>query len=85
MNLAWKWMKMNKMSSEKSLDFRSIKAAASTVHDLLVERTKKVEKRILEKSKRRQNLVERINTEGQKERPVQKIDYFSILKNSDGM
>ena len=37
------------------------------------------------KNKKRQNLVKKINIEGRKERPVQKIDYFSILKNSDGM
>ena len=76
---------MNRMSLEKNLDFRSIKVAVNTAHDLLVEKTKKVEKRIHEKSKKRQNLVEKINIEGQNERPVQKIDYFSILKNSDGM
>ena len=85
MNLVLIWTKMNRMSLEKNLDFRSIKVAVNTAHDLLVEKTKKVEKRIHEKSKKRQNLVEKINIEGQNERPVQKIDYFSILKNSDGM
>ena len=61
------------------------KKAANTVHDLSVEKIKKVEKRTPEKNKKRQNLVEKINIEGRKERPVQKTDYFSILKNSDGM
>ena len=84
-NLIWICLKMIKMNLEKNSDFLLIKVAANTVHDLSVEKIKKVEKRTPEKNKKRQNLVEKINIEGRKERPVQKIDYFSILKNSDGM
>ena len=41
------------------------KKAANTVHDLSVEKIKKVEKRTPEKkNKKRQNLVKKINIEG---------------------
>lgn len=84
-NLIWICLKMIKMNLGKNSDFLSIKVAANTVHDLSVEKIKKVEKRTPERNKKRQNLVEKISIEGRKEPPVQKIDYFSILKNSDGM